>query len=371
MNENTNSKLLTPGPVTVHPAVAEALATQSPLHHRSRAFSSLLCAIEAAFRRIFHVDERYHVLMLGTSGSGANEAMLGCLSGQKRGTVLVLTNGHFGERLADMCASIAMPFRTLCFAPAQGIDLREVETSLRLHDDIGAVLLAHHETSLGLVNPVEGLARLCKRYDRLLCADMVSSVGGEEFFFDDESSPDIAVTVSGKALGAFPGVAFLIVKKCTAGSLLQNKHQRGYYFDLGRALKSWNDSCEMPFTPPTVLFPPLLAALREIEREGLTAKIKRHSECLAILSGLLENWGFSRVSVRKASKTTATYCHEPNAATEFELLKRGIANQGFILYENKRYHVPQRLFQVSTMGFLAPGELHALAARLARPQRFA
>ncbi len=369
MAEQPVSKLLTPGPVTVHPAVLEALATQSPLHHRSKAFSSLLCTIEAAFRRIFQVDDCYHVLMLGTSGTGANEAMVSCLKGQKRNTVLVLSNGHFGERLSDICASLGIPSRTLSYAPSQGIDLDEVRNTLHVHEEIGAVLLARHETSLGLLNSLEALSQLCEQHGCLFCVDMVSSVGGEESSFDGKNSPDLAVTVSGKAIGAFPGVAFLLVKKSVAEQLLKNENRQGYYFDLARALKSWNEACELPFTPPTVLFPPLLAALREIEQEGLAAKIQRHRECLGILSNFLEKRGFTRLRVQNASSTTATFCYDQKSISEFETLRREFENQGYSIYQNSRYHAPQHLFQVSTMGFLLPDEIATLVHLLMKIPR--
>lgn len=69
------------------------------------------------------------------------------------------------------------------------------------------ITVTHNETSTGVMNPVEGIAQVVKRYpDVVFCLDAVSSMGGTKIEVD-RLGVDICITSSQKALGLPPGLA--------------------------------------------------------------------------------------------------------------------------------------------------------------------
>ena len=91
-------RLRLPGPAAVPERVRAAVA-QPVLNHRGPEFRSVLAQCGAALRRIF--GTRRDVLLFGSSGTGAMEAALANVL-EPGSDVLVLLNGQFGERFADI-----------------------------------------------------------------------------------------------------------------------------------------------------------------------------------------------------------------------------------------------------------------------------
>lgn len=62
------------------------------------------------------------------------------------------------------------------------------------------------ESSIGLLQPLDGLGKICHQYDCLLSVDGVASVGST-WMFMDRWEIDVVFTGSQKALGVPPGLA--------------------------------------------------------------------------------------------------------------------------------------------------------------------
>ncbi|HEX6739613.1 MAG TPA: alanine--glyoxylate aminotransferase family protein, partial [Vicinamibacteria bacterium] len=88
------TRLFTPGPTPLQPAVQEALA-RPILHHRTDEFRAVFKDCTAGLRRFLKTSDE--VLILSCSGTGAMEAALvNVLSPGE--TMLALVAGNFGER---------------------------------------------------------------------------------------------------------------------------------------------------------------------------------------------------------------------------------------------------------------------------------
>src|SRR3979411_1366829 len=98
MYERDEPILLTPGPVTTSPRVRKALASAN-FSHREPAFSRLFERVGRALTRVAGAPRHEPPLIAG-SGTAAPEAALASLISPRQ-TLLVLSNGAFGERLAE------------------------------------------------------------------------------------------------------------------------------------------------------------------------------------------------------------------------------------------------------------------------------
>jgi aspartate aminotransferase-like enzyme/predicted N-acetyltransferase YhbS len=359
--------LLTPGPVSVHPAVIDAMSKSAAgLHHRSSDFVDLVAEIEASLRRLFHVPRDYAIAMLGASGTGGVEAMLRLAGAFTRPRALILSNGVFGDRLRQIAESVGLGYHFHRFAAHTRLDLDQTRRVLASDPEIGSVAIVHMETSLGQLNDLNELEDLCRERDVKLLVDMVSSLGGEHFDFRT-MSPSVAVSVSGKALAAFPGVALVFVREDTLDSLQHGR--QSHYLDIARHVRGWSEQRSVPFTLPVTLFPPLRQALAEIEREGVARKIARHERALKLLEDWLTGCGFTLVPVLSPSSTTRTFAYTEEQDEKFDRLTQRTRSRGYAWYQNAHYHRPARQFQVSTMGWIGTEAIEALVDGMARRKR--
>ena len=98
-------RLLNPGPVTLTERVRAAL--QRPdLCHREEEFAALQRDVRGRIERVYEGAEDYVAVMLTGSGTAAVEAMVGSLV-PRDGHALVVANGVYGDRMAQMLAARA------------------------------------------------------------------------------------------------------------------------------------------------------------------------------------------------------------------------------------------------------------------------
>ena len=75
------------------------------------------------------------------------------------------------------------------------------------------VTITHNETSTGVMNPIEEIGNVVKKYPEVIfCVDSVSSAGGVEILVD-KLGIDICITSSQKALGLPPGLSMCTISE--------------------------------------------------------------------------------------------------------------------------------------------------------------
>ncbi|MFN8638927.1 MAG: aminotransferase class V-fold PLP-dependent enzyme [Dehalococcoidia bacterium] len=344
--------LLAPGPVAVHQDVRIALADAVDLHHRSPEFRELLASIHARLRQLFEVPAETEVVLAGAGGTGATEMLLSA-AGQIGG-VLVVSNGHFGDRLASMAADLGIECTVVRYAPEDPLPEAEVEARLR---DSGActVAVVDMETSVGCSNraAVTALRAMTGRLGRYLLVDAVSSLGGEPGGLASLEADAIA-TVSGKALGGVPGVAILFVRRAFLEARTHPSHAHALSID--RHLEAWRARGDLPFTPPIQAFAGLGAALEVMERDGLDRKWKRQAEAMTLVEEAARGLGCVPARVLAPSATTRTW-RPPGGERDSAWVMARFVARGLTPYQNERYHRPLDVFQTSVMGHIEPADL--------------
>ena len=101
--------------------------------------------------------------------------------------------------------------------------------ALAEHPGTKAVLLTQSETSTGVIQPIEELARVASDAGALVVVDVVSSLGAVPVEFDGWGL-DVAVGGSQKALSASPGISFVAVSPRAAAVAEEATNPR-FYFD--------------------------------------------------------------------------------------------------------------------------------------------
>ena len=260
---NSPPRLLNPGPVSLSPRVRNAL-THPDLCHRQPEFGDLQQDVRQRLRCVYpETAEDYEAIVLTGSGTAAVEAMVASLVPDTAHS-LVVANGIYGERIAEMLAAHGKPLTLLASPWGQPLRFEAVVQSLRAMRRPARVITVQHETTTGRLNDLEKLGAVCRQENVPLLLDAVSSFGAERLEFAKWNIEACAATAN-KCLHGAPGVSFVLARRetldrqrATAGSL---------YLDLRVHYKAQRQGLTA-FTPAVPILYALRKALLEFEEHG-------------------------------------------------------------------------------------------------------
>jgi len=258
-----------PGPTEVDPEVLAA-QTHPMIGHRGSAIQDLIAEVEVGLKEVFLTERS--VIISTSSATGLMEA--GIRNGVGDGKVLSLVNGAFSKRFADIAVACG---RTVDIweVPWGGYHL-PAELSARLASGgYDAVTVTHSETSTGVLQDLEGLAKVIAGDEHVLfLVDSVTGICGTEVRTDDWQL-DWVLTGSQKAMALPPGLSFGVA----SDALLDRSAGlpgKGVYFDLVSLHRSL-EALQTPATPAISLMYALRLQLERILEEGIEARWKRHT----------------------------------------------------------------------------------------------
>lgn len=170
--------------------------------HRSITFANMFGKLRQKLIQLS--DANYVAVMVGT-GTLANDVMLAQLNALSSSKGLILSNGEFGDRLIRQAGKWALNFEEVRVEWGQPFDVVKLEVLLKT-GQYDWLLMVHGETSTATLNQFEPVLQLTKHYHVKLCVDCMSSFGALPFSMKDLH---LATSVSGKAIGAMSGLAFV------------------------------------------------------------------------------------------------------------------------------------------------------------------
>lgn len=318
---------LMPGPVATRDAVSNAFA-RPPVSHRGAAFAALMGRVRARLRELCGVHD---VLLMPGSGTLANDAVGAQLAAEGR-PGLVLANGEFGERLVDHAQRWRLDFRVLRAAWGESFRDDEIRSAFARVRPAWIWMVAC-ETSTGVRNGLQSASALCREYRTDLCVDAVSAVGLQAI---DLSVARFASAVSGKAIGAYPGLAIVCHDNRLApvGSAPR-------YLDLAK----YRDADGTPYTQSSNLLAALDAALA-IDWPRRWQAVR---EADRRLRDGLRRRGFSIVARDAIAMPGVISLALPPDVPSGRLARR-LASSGFLVAHGSDYLVRRNWVQVCLMG---------------------
>src|SRR5579872_6874079 len=148
-----------PGPTTV-PAEILAEMARPMINHRGPEFAAIMHRVTARLQYFFQTASP--VLTYPASGTGGQEAAVANLFSPGE-HVVAITIGVFGNRLATIAEKFGVQVTRIEFPWGQAADPAVVEERLKSSAPYKAVLMTHNETSTGVTNDIETLARLVRQ----------------------------------------------------------------------------------------------------------------------------------------------------------------------------------------------------------------
>ena len=236
-------KLFTVGPVSCYPEVLEAMGHQM-VSHRSQEYKNLHVETVEMLQRFLETENE--VFLFSSTGSGFMEASVRNCVNKK---MLCCICGSFGKRYVEVATANGKQVETLKVPLGEPILPDLLDQKLSENPDVEAVSITHNETSMGLINPLEQLAEVVKKYGKLLLVDAVSSMGGTEIKVD-RWGLDVCFSSSQKCFGVPPGLG---VGSVSADALKKSEtaENKGWYFDF----KVWEKHQKKKGTPMTSVIP--------------------------------------------------------------------------------------------------------------------
>ncbi len=349
-----NYKLLTPGPLTTTNSVKEEMLVDRCTWDND--YKSITQKIRAKLLQLAGVDqEKYTTVLMQGSGSFAVEAVMNSTI-SNRDKVLIVTNGAYGERIVKMAKYIGLAFREYSVPYNEYPKEYEIREILKEDSDITHIVMVHCETTTGILNPIDMIAKLSKEFETTLIIDAMSSFGGMEINVS-ELGIDYLISSANKCIQGVPGFAFVIAR---LEKLIACKgNSRSLSFDLYDQWQEMDKDGKWRFTSPTHVVAAFSKALDELDEEGgIPARFARYQENNQRLRERLKKVGFQAyISDEKQSPIITTFLF-PNKHFNFEHFYTFVKERGYVLYPGKL--TDENTFRIGNIGEIYKDDIEDL-----------
>ena len=349
--------LMIPGPTPVPETVLQAMG-RHPIGHRSADFQKIVKRTTKQLQWLHQTTG--DVLAITGSGTAAMEAgIINLLSkGEK---VLCGDNGKFGERWVKLARAYGLDVQVIQAEWGQPLDPEAFRAALEADTAkaIKAVILTHSETSTGVINDLETIAKHARAHGTALTiADCVTSLGACNVPMD-EWGIDVIGSGSQKGYMMPPGLAFVAMSE-RAWEAYGRSDLPKFYLDLGKYRKSAQADSN-PFTPAINLYFALEAALEMMQAEGLEAIFARHARHRAAAQAGMEAMGLPLYAA-EAHGSPAITAVAPEGI-DAEALRKAVKEKFDILLAGGQDHLKGKVFRIGHLGFVCDRDvLTAVAA---------
>jgi len=276
------------------------------LGHLDPDFVPMLDAVQAGLRKLFGTKNQLTLPLAGTGSAGMEAIVANLVEPGDR--VVVGVHGVFGMRFADSVRRAGGEVTEVVAEFGHSLDVDRICEEI----DAGPTKLCvvvHAETSTGVLTELPRIAAAARAADALFAVDCVTSIGGVPLNFD-EVGVDAAFCGTQKCLSVPPGLAPVTFSERALERVRAREHPVPFYFDTKLLTGYFGADRAYHYTAPVSMVYALLAALEEIESEGLQARFDRHREVSLALRRGLEPLGLKPlVPADQAAPMLTTICY--------------------------------------------------------------
>lgn len=346
-NQNEISYLLTPGPLTTSPETKAAMLRDWGSWDDD--FNQVTADIRRQLLAMAEApNDEYACVPMQGSGTFAVESALACAT-EPDGKVLVLMNGAYGKRAAQLLNMMGRRYVTLDKGDYLPPQPNEVAALLQQDPAITAVFLVHCETSSGILNPLEAIAEVVQAHGKVFIVDAMSSFGGIPISLT-KTPIDVLISSANKCIEGVPGFGFVILRQ----ALLEAGKERAHSLslDLYAQWEYMERTGQWRFTPPTHTVVAFQAALAQHREEGgVPGRCARYTRNRNALVNGMRALGFRTLLEDEwLSPIITTFLSPTDPAFEFNAFYAALKARGFLIYPGKLTEVES--FRIGCIGQL-------------------
>jgi aspartate aminotransferase-like enzyme len=345
-----HKKLFIPGPTEVHAEILQAMSTPM-IGHRSSDYSELQKRVTEKVQKLAFTSNP--VLFSASSGSGLMEGAIRCSTAKR---AIVFSVGTFGNRWFEIAQGNGVPADKYEVEWGNGLTPAKVDEYLS-SGKYDCATITHSETSTGVMNHLEEMAPVLRKYpDVVWCVDAVSSFGGVKIDVDGLGI-DIMVTSSQKCLALPPGLS-LATFSAKAEKRAEIVKNRGSYFDLLQLLQFIREkNFQYPSTMSVSHMFALDRQMDRIAKEGFDARFKRHGTMAATVQGWAKE-KFALYPDEKYASLTVT-CIKNTRGISVADLNKELGKRNLTL-SNGYGKLKEQTFRIAHMGDLQMSDIQEL-----------
>lgn len=347
-------RLFIPGPTEVRSENLAALA-QPQVGHRSQEFKDLYSSVMPKLKQVFGTEGK--VLLFTCSSTGVWEAAIrNCVARR----VLCCMQGAFSDRWYKVAQANGRAADKLQVEWGRAITAEMIDAALS-KGDYDAITVVHNETSTGVMNRLEEIARVVRRHPGVMfLVDAVSSIAGAPLEVD-RLGIDVCLAGLQKAFALPAGLSVASVSERALERAATIEH-RGYYFDFLDLLK-YEERSQTPSTPAIPQIFALDAQLDDMLAEGLEARYRRHES----LARIVRDWACSRFGLfaEEGFESPTITCVDNTRGVSIADLNEELGRQ-WATISNGYGVLKEKTFRIAHMGDTQEWEIRGLLATIDR-----
>jgi 2-aminoethylphosphonate-pyruvate transaminase len=348
--------LFTPGPLTTSDSVKKAMVRD--LGSRDYEFIEAVKEIRQLLLKTAGLDNHpeFEAILMQGAGTFGVESVISTIIPEK-GHLLVVKNGAYGERIANMAGIHNIETSVISCAENEIPSVEVVESFLQNNPSVTHLAIVHCETTTGIFNDIESIGEMLKSYDLTYIVDAMSSFGAVPVDFE-KAGIDYLISSSNKCIEGVPGFSFVIAN---TENLIKCKGQnRTLSLDLVSQWEGLNANGQFRFTPPIQSMLAFRQALRELEEEGgVMARAKRYKSNYQSLMKGMRTLGFKEyLESDRQGYIITSFLYPENPNFDFSAFYESLNEKGLVIYPGKLSQAD--CFRVGNIGKLYPEDLESL-----------
>jgi alanine-glyoxylate transaminase / serine-glyoxylate transaminase / serine-pyruvate transaminase len=317
--------LLIPGPSPVVPRILDALAKPTVSHVGPDMVHDLKESCENLKKIVFCENGEPFVV----AGAGTLSMEMAILNTAGPGDrVLVLSQGYFGDRMAQICKALGVQHDVLESGWGRAVTPRQLDQRLR-SKNYNVVVCTHVDTATGACSPVEEYGQVLEKSGSLFIVDGVCATGGIPERMDAWGI-DVVLTAAQKCLGAPPGLAILVLSEVAMEKRRSLASVPAYYSDLLRWLPIMHDPSKYFSTPCVNEIRAFAEATRIIVEEGLEERFERHDLYAEAIRAGLSALGFTFFTDPRFEAATLSVVRYPDGVDD-RTFRAGLYESGVVV----------------------------------------
>ncbi|MCL2184472.1 MAG: 2-aminoethylphosphonate--pyruvate transaminase [Treponema sp.] len=344
--------LLNPGPATTTDSVKYAQVCPD-ICPREKEFGEIMKWVCRELTFFVSDSNEYETVIFGGSGTAADEVMISSCVPQE-GHILIVDNGSYGERLAKIASIYNLKHTVFKSSSYERLDISSLENEFKTgkYSHLGIV---YHETTTGLLNPLDIICPLAKKYNIVTIVDAVSAYAAIPMNLK-KLCIDFMASTSNKNIQGIAGVGFVICNKKELEKL-KGIPMRNYYLNLYDQWAYFTKTGQTRFTPPVQTLYALRQAILETKQETVEKRYKRYTDCWEMLIKAVKRLNLKLLVKEEEQSHLITAIYEPQTSNySFDILHDIAKKEGFTIYPGKLGNI--NTFRIANIGDIKPNEMH-------------
>jgi 2-aminoethylphosphonate-pyruvate transaminase len=362
MHPGNPSKLLfTPGPLTTSNTVKESM-----LRDLGSLDSDFLATVRNVRTRLLALGpypvEDYECILMQGSGTFVVESVISSAI-PRDGKLLVLVNGAYGRRIAQMARVHGIALDVLEVEENRKFTAELVAGHVAFAEGITHVAVVHCETTSGMLNQVEEIGSVVQAIGASYIVDAMSSFGAVPIDMAG-AHIDFLISSANKCIEGVPGFGFILANRRALNATKGNA--RTLSLDIYDQWAGMEADGHFRFTPPIQTILAFEQALNELDNEGgVRARGERYRQNHLALCRGMRAFGFEiYLTDEDQSFIITSFRYPTHPAFQFGEFYERLWKLGFAIYPGKLSH--EACFRIGTIGRIMASDIEALLAAIHR-----